>query len=85
MKIYFYLQDGSEVVRSTIAGELVSRYGEGLQKETQRLDTLVNSVEFFYTEWTGSSAGKVSTKVKDCNCKWLRELITRKRAEGAVC
>ena len=62
---YFCFQIGRELQRNLLADELSFRFGEDLLKETQRLDTLVNVLEFFYTKWSGDGTGTASLQVNE--------------------
>ena len=61
---------------------LVSRYGEGLQKETGRLETLVDSLSFFYTPWFGAGAGLITLQVRLGS--WWRIIIVVLFGEDSV-
>ena len=72
----FSLQLGSELERTVLADQLIRNYGESLMKDSRRLDTLVNVLEFFYTQWSGEGAGTISRQVKLGERRFVLELVS---------
>ena len=58
-----FCQIGNELERNLLTEQLLFLYGEGLMKEPRRLDTLVNVLEFSYTNWANNGAGTATLKV----------------------
>ena len=53
------------MIRRLLADYLIFLFGEDLQKEPQRLETLVDVLEFFYTQWSNNGAKTASLQVKE--------------------
>ena len=64
-KANFCLQTRIEQERGLLTGQLAFLYGEDLLKESSRVDTLVNVLEFFYTQSSGEGDGTISIQVNE--------------------